>query len=67
MRWTETRNLGAFLDLLALSNVKVNQLISAEYSIDQAMLAYEEATGDDSEVIGVVLTYPEHQQTKNNS
>ena len=61
VRWTETRNLDAFLDLLALGNVKVDQLISAEYSIDQAMLAYEEATGDDTEVIGVVLTYPEHQ------
>ena len=64
VRWTETRNLGAFLDLLALSNVKVNQLISAEYSIDQAMLAYEEATGNDTEVIGIVLTYPEYQQTR---
>ena len=52
------------MDLLALGNVKVDQLISAEYSIDQAMLAYEEATSDDAEVIGVVLTYPEHQQTK---
>ena len=61
VRWTETRNLDAFLDLLALGNVKVDQLISAEYSIDQAMLAYDEATGDDTEVIGVVLTYPEHQ------
>ena len=65
VRWTETRNLSAFLELLSVGNVKVDQLISAEYSIDQAMLAYEEATGDDAEVIGVVLTYPEHQQTKN--
>ena len=65
VRWTETRNIGSFLDLLALGNVKVDQLISAEYSIDQAMLAYEEATSDDAEVIGVVLIYPEHQQTQN--
>ncbi|MEE3228348.1 MAG: bi-domain-containing oxidoreductase, partial [Chloroflexota bacterium] len=65
VRWTETRNIGSFLDLLALGNVKVDQLISAEYSIDQAMLAYEEATSDDAEVIGVVLTYPEYQQTQN--
>ena len=61
VRWTETRNLEAFLGLLALGNVKVDQLISSEYSIDQAMLAYDEATGDDTEVIGVMLTYPEHQ------
>ena len=26
-----------------------------EYSIDQAMLAYDEATGDDTEVIGLIL------------
>ena len=64
VRWTETRNLDAFLDLLALGNVKVDQLISAEYSIDQAMLAYEEATGDDTEVIGVVVTYPNIRQLR---
>ena len=65
VRWTETRNLSAFLDLLALGSITVDQLISAEYSIDQAMLAYEEATGDNTEVIGIVLNYPEHQQTTN--
>ena len=49
VRWTETRNLSAFLDLVESGKVVLQPLISAEYEIGQAAQAYAMATAGATE------------------
>jgi predicted dehydrogenase/threonine dehydrogenase-like Zn-dependent dehydrogenase len=61
VRWTEGRNLQAFVDLLAGGQVDVRPLITHRFPIDRAVEAYEVVTGQRAEpFLGVVLTYPDH-------
>jgi predicted dehydrogenase/threonine dehydrogenase-like Zn-dependent dehydrogenase len=60
VRWTEGRNLEAFLELLAKGQVDVRPLISHHFPIENAPKAYELITGKTSQpFLGVLLTYPE--------
>ncbi len=59
VRWTEGRNLQAFVDLLASGQVDVRPLITHRFPIEQAPEAYELITGKHQEpFLGVLLTYP---------
>ncbi len=59
MRWTEGRNLQAFIDLLAANRIEIKPLISHRFPIDQAEAAYDLITGKkDEPFLGVLLTYP---------
>jgi len=59
VRWTEGRNLEAFVDLLAQKQVEVKPLITQRFPIDEAAQAYELITGKTNEpFLGVLLTYP---------
>lgn len=58
VRWTEGRNLEAFVDLLASGRLDVEPLISHRFLIDQAPRAYELITGEtEGPFLGVLLTY----------
>jgi len=60
VRWTETRNMEAFLRLLADGKVDVGALITHRFPIDEAQSAYELITGVSREkFLGVVITYPD--------
>jgi predicted dehydrogenase/threonine dehydrogenase-like Zn-dependent dehydrogenase len=60
VRWTEGRNLEAFVSLLACKQVDVKPLISHRYPISEAPAAYELITGKLKQpFLGVLLTYPE--------
>jgi len=59
VRWTETRNMEAFLQLLADRKVDVAPLITHRFAIDDARSAYDLITGKTDEVfLGVLITYP---------
>jgi predicted dehydrogenase/threonine dehydrogenase-like Zn-dependent dehydrogenase len=59
VRWTETRNMHAFLELLADGKVNVEALITHRFAIDQARSAYELITGNGEQpFLGVLITYP---------
>jgi predicted dehydrogenase len=59
VRWTEGRNLEAFVDLLAEKSLDVRALISHRFPIEHAPQAYELITGKTQEpFLGVLLTYP---------
>jgi predicted dehydrogenase/threonine dehydrogenase-like Zn-dependent dehydrogenase len=61
VRWTETRNMEAFLRLLADGKVDVGALITHRFPIQQAQAAYDLIMGKTSEsFLGVLITYPEH-------
>ncbi len=58
VRWTEGRNLEAFVDLLATGRVDVKPLITHRFPIEQAPQAYQLITGKVKEpFLGVLLTY----------
>jgi predicted dehydrogenase len=60
VRWTETRNLEAFLQLLAAGKLDVQALITHRFPIDDARSAYELIGGKSGETsLGVLITYPE--------
>jgi predicted dehydrogenase len=59
VRWTEGRNLEAFVELLAKNQVEVKPLITHRFQIEQASAAYDLITGKAKEpFLGVLLTYP---------
>lgn len=60
VRWTETRNMQAFLELLAGGKVRLEPLITHRFPIENAHAAYELITGKTREAfLGVVIEYPE--------
>lgn len=60
VRWTEGRNLEAFVDLLAKKKIDVSRLITHRFAIENAGQAYDLITGKTGEdYLGVLLTYPE--------
>ena len=60
VRWTEGRNMQAFVDLLSHQNIDVTPLISHQFPIKQADKAYKLITASKKEsFLGVLLTYPQ--------
>src|SRR6266849_8407140 len=60
VRWTETRNMEAFVKLLADGKVDVGALITHRFSIDQAQSAYDLIDGKSQQpFLGVLITYSE--------
>jgi predicted dehydrogenase/threonine dehydrogenase-like Zn-dependent dehydrogenase len=60
VRWTEQRNMQAFLQLLSEGKMDVRPLITHRFGIGEAVRAYELITGKTGEpFLGVLLTYPE--------
>ncbi len=62
VRWTERRNLAAFLDLVARGRVRLTQLITHRFPISEANQAYDLILNNREPYIGVVLTYPQVQE-----
>ena len=63
VRWTETRNMEAFLELLADGKVDVGALITHRFPIERAQSAYDLISGKSHEAfLGVLITYQEFAQ-----
>lgn len=65
VRWTEARNMEAFLTLLGEGKVDVSPLITHRIPIDEGERAYEIITGKEP-YVGVLLTYEEQPLPKEN-
>lgn len=59
VRWTENRNMEAFLQLLASGAVRLSALPQQRYKIDQAPQAYEALQGGGEKPLMVLLQYPD--------
>lgn len=60
VRWTETRNMEAFVQLLSERKIDVDPLITHRFPIEQAHSAYELIGGKTGEpFLGVLIMYPE--------
>ncbi|MCA1648021.1 MAG: bi-domain-containing oxidoreductase [Chloroflexi bacterium] len=62
VRWTEQRNMEAFLDLVAAGAVQPARLVTHRVPIAQAERAYQVVTGEIAEPsLGILLEYPTGQ------
>jgi predicted dehydrogenase/threonine dehydrogenase-like Zn-dependent dehydrogenase len=60
VRWTETRNMEAFLQLLAEGKVDLRPLITHRFPVERAQGAYQLISGQQDEAsLGVLITYAE--------
>ncbi len=63
VRWTEGRNMQAFVDLLAQGKINLKPLITHRFQIEEAEKAYELITGKKGEpFLGVLITYPDKDE-----
>lgn len=61
VRWTETRNMEAFLQILAEKRIDVGSLITHRFPVERAQNAYRLITGEIEEpFLGVLIQYPEN-------
>ncbi len=59
VRWTENRNMSAFLDLIAAGSIRVAPMTTHRISIANAVSGYDLITGKTNEkYLGIVLQYP---------
>jgi predicted dehydrogenase/threonine dehydrogenase-like Zn-dependent dehydrogenase len=62
VRWTETRNMEAFLKLLADRKLDLHPLVTHRFLITRAHSAYELITGRTHEpFLGVLISYPQNE------
>jgi predicted dehydrogenase/threonine dehydrogenase-like Zn-dependent dehydrogenase len=63
VRWTETRNMEAFLQLLSEGKLDVKSLITHRFPIERAQGAYDLITEKVGQsFLGVLITYPEQAE-----
>jgi len=58
VRWTENRNMAAYLDLLAAGRVRLDGLLGAVYEIDRAAEAYAALADAERRPLVALLAYP---------
>src|SRR5262249_11908201 len=59
VRWTEERNMGAFLDQVARGGVDLAPMITHRFALDRASDAFALISGENPEPsLGIVLEYP---------
>ena len=68
VRWTETRNMEAFLQLLADRKLDLGPLITHSFDVENAIAAYDLITGKQPQpYLGVLIRYPDRNSgTENN-
>jgi predicted dehydrogenase/threonine dehydrogenase-like Zn-dependent dehydrogenase len=59
VRWTENRNMRAFLGALAAKQLPLSKLITHRIPLADATRAYDMVADDTERFLGVVLTYPD--------
>lgn len=57
VRWTERRNMAAFLELVAAGKVDVEALVSERVPVERAAEAYERLVDSDRSPLGILLEY----------
>jgi predicted dehydrogenase/threonine dehydrogenase-like Zn-dependent dehydrogenase len=62
VRWTEGRNIEAFLDLIANDSIDVKKLVTHRFSIDRGRDAYALISGENKDpYLGILLEYDQQR------
>ena len=68
VRWTEQRNMEAFLQLLSKKLIDVKPFTTSVFPIDRAVEAYDLITNNSATpFIGLLLQYPQRESKKDNA
>ena len=60
VRWTQNRNMQAYLDLIARRRIEIQPLIDRIITVDEAPAAYRELADAEGELpLGVLIRYPD--------
>ncbi|UJB69465.1 bi-domain-containing oxidoreductase [Acaryochloris sp. 'Moss Beach'] len=59
VRWTENRNMGEYLRLIAEGHLKIEPLVSATYPVTEATTAYNAIRESAEKPLIVLLSYPQ--------
>lgn len=66
VRWTEQRNMGAFLDQVSRGRIDLATMITHRFDLDRAAEAFSLISGEKSEPsLGILLDYPQTFDTAN--
>jgi predicted dehydrogenase/threonine dehydrogenase-like Zn-dependent dehydrogenase len=64
VRWTQNRNMQAYLDLIARGRIEIQPLIDRVITVDEAPSAYRELADAQGELpLGVLIRYPDDTRT----
>jgi predicted dehydrogenase/threonine dehydrogenase-like Zn-dependent dehydrogenase len=67
VRWTEGRNLEAFLDLAASGSVRTAPLVTHRFNVEESARAYELISGDAREpYLGILINYDTEREIERN-
>jgi predicted dehydrogenase/threonine dehydrogenase-like Zn-dependent dehydrogenase len=58
VRWTENRNMEAYLDMIASCSIKLSVIPHEKYGINEATTAYDRLKGEGNKPLLVYLKYP---------
>ncbi len=58
VRWTERRNMRAFLELVAAGSVRLDDLVTHTFPIEQATAAFDLLANREERSLAIVLRYP---------
>jgi predicted dehydrogenase/threonine dehydrogenase-like Zn-dependent dehydrogenase len=58
VRWTENRNLGAFVEALRAHQVRTEPIVTHTFAVHDAARAYQALTSPQTAAVGVLLEYP---------
>jgi len=61
VRWTEQRNLSLFLEMIQRGSVRIKEMISSEFPIENAPDAYRLIVEESAKTLAVLLAYQERQ------
>lgn len=67
VRWTVKRNMEQFLSMLERGQVDVGVLTTHRFPVDEAQKAYQLLTTPESRPIGILLSYPESETSRQDS
>lgn len=57
VRWTEGRNIGAFLEMVAQGSIQADPLLSHVFPVEQAGEAYSKIMAEGEDAVAVLLSY----------
>jgi len=61
VRWTEQRNLYLFLEMIQRESIRVKEMISTEFPMENAPEAYRLLVDESAKTVAVLLAYQERQ------
>jgi len=66
VRWTENRNMQAFVELVELGQIKIDELITHQFAFENAKSAYQLIMDRTEPLCGMILEYDTKKKLKRN-